>query len=213
MNIVLIGATGYVGSALLREALERGHHVTAVVRHPDKLPSYPQLHVSKIDVYDEEAVAKLAAEHDAVLSAFSPGHADPQLFEHHVQGARSIIAGVKRAGVRLLFVGGAGSLEVAPGLQLVDGPDFPAQWKQTALATREVLTLLRREDGHLRWTFLSPAAELVPGDKTGAFRLGGDTLLANAKGESRITLGDYAAAMLDELETPKHTGRRFSVAQ
>lgn len=192
MKIALIGATGYVGSKLLAEAVGRGHAVTAVTR-------------AVMDVHDTDGLAALLAGHDAVVSAYNPGAADG------LRGARSIIEAAKRAGLRLLAVGGAGSLEVAPSRRLVDEPDFPQQWKAGALATAECLEMLRAEP-ELDWCFLSPAAELVPGERTGRFRLGGDALLKDGEGRSRISLQDYAAALLDELETPRHRRQRFSVA-
>jgi putative NADH-flavin reductase len=211
MKIALIGATGFVGSALLKEALDRSHEVTAIVRHPEKLTPHPKLHAQKGDVYAVEEVARLVAGHDAVISAFNPGWTNPDIYEQQLKGTESIIAGVKKAGVkRLLFVGGAGSLEVKPGVQSVDLPEFPKEWKQGALATREALTLLRREP-QLEWSFLSPSADLFPGKRTGQFRLGKDQLLTDAHGKSHISIQDYAMAMIDEVEHPKHTRQRFTV--
>jgi len=210
MKIALIGATGFVGSAILQEALNRGHEVTAIVRNPEKLPAHPKLHPQKGDVYDEEEVARLAAGHDAVISAFNPGWSNPDIYNQQVKGTRAIISGVKKAGIkRLLFVGGAGSLEVKPGIQSVDLPGFPSEYKQGALATREALTMLRRETG-LEWSFLSPSADVFPGQRTGQFRLGTDQLLKDAKGESRISVQDYAMAMIDEVEKPQHVRQRFT---
>jgi putative NADH-flavin reductase len=211
MKIALIGATGFVGSAILKEALDRSHEVAAIVRNPDKLPPQAKLHPKKGDVYNEDEVLRLVTGHEAVISAFNPGWSNPDIYKQQVKGARSIINGVKKAGVkRLLFVGGAGSLEVKPGVQSVDLPEFPAEYKQGALATREALNLLRKEPG-LDWSFLSPSADLFPGQRTGKFRLGTDQLLADAKGESRISVEDYAMAMIDEVEKPKHIRRRFTV--
>lgn len=211
MKIALIGATGFVGSAILKEALERGHEVTAIVRHPDKLQAHPKLHAKKGDVYSADEVARLVSGHDAVISAFNPGWNDPEIYNHQVKGTESIIKGVKQAGVkRLLFVGGAGSLEVKPGVQSVDLPQFPAEYKQGALATRDALNLLRKETS-LEWSFLSPSADLSPGQRTGKFRLGKDQLLKDAKGESRVSVEDYAVAMLDEVERPAHIRQRFTV--
>jgi len=211
MKIALIGATGFVGSAILKEALDRGHEVAAIVRNPDKLPPHAKLHPKKGDVYNEDEVLRLVTGHDAVISAFNPGWSNPDIYKQQVKGARSIINGVKKAGVkRLLFVGGAGSLEVKPGVQSVDLPGFPTEYKQGALATREALNLLRKEPS-LDWSFLSPSADLFPGQRTGKFRLGTDQLLADAKGESRISVEDYAMAMIDEVEKPKHIRRRFTV--
>ena len=211
MKIVLIGATGFVGSAILKEALDRGHEVTAIVRHPEKLQSRAKLHPQKGDVYNADDVARLVAGHEAVISAFNPGWSNPDIYNQQVKGARSIIDGVKKAGVkRLLFVGGAGSLEVKPGVQSVDLPEFPAEYKQGALATREALNMLRKE-ASLEWSFLSPSADLFPGQRTGTFRLGTDQLLVDAKGKSRISVEDYAMTMIDEVERPKHIHRRFTV--
>ena len=211
MKIALIGATGFVGSAILKEALERGHEVTAIVRHPDKLQAHPKLHAKKGDVYSADEVARLVSGHDAVISAFNPGWNDPEIYNHQVKGTESIIKGVKQAGVkRLLFVGGAGSLEVKPGVQSVDLPQFPAEYKQGALATRDALNMLRKETS-LEWSFLSPSADLSPGQRTGKFPLGKDQLLKDAKGESRVSVEDYAVAMLDEVERPAHIRQRFTV--
>ncbi|MCC4118014.1 NAD(P)-dependent oxidoreductase [Aromatoleum toluclasticum] len=210
MNIVLIGASGFVGSALLKEALARGHRVTAIVSNPAKLAAQPGLETVGADVLDGAALAPRLAGHDAVVSAFS-GHAQADVYGYYVQGMRSIIAAAKQARVpRLLVVGGAGSLEVAPGVQLVDTPEFPAQWKGTAEGAREALKLLRAEP-ELEWTMLSPSAWLEPGERTGRFRLGTDQLLADARGESRISVEDYAVAMIDELERPAYLRRRFTV--
>ncbi len=210
MKIALIGATGFVGSAILQEALNRGHEMTAIVRNPEKLPTHPKLHPQKGNVYNEEEVARLVAGHDAVISAFNPGWSNPDLYNQQVKGTRAIISGVKKAGIkRVLFVGGAGSLEVKPGVQSVDLPGFPSEYKQGALATRDALTMLRQETA-LEWSFLSPSADVFPGQRTGQFRLGTDQLLKDAKGESRISVQDYAMAMIDEVEKPQHVRQRFT---
>ena len=211
MKIALIGATGFVGAAILQEALNRGHEVTAIARNPEKLPAHRNLHGQNTDVYNEDALARCVAGNDAVISAFNPGWSDPDIYNHQVKGSRAIIDGVKKAGIkRLLFVGGAGSLEVKPGVQSVDLPAFPAEYKQGALATREALNMLRQETD-LDWSFLSPSADLFPGQRTGTFRLGTDQLLKDAAGQSRISVQDYAMAMIDEVEKPNHIRRRFTV--
>jgi putative NADH-flavin reductase len=211
MKIALIGATGFVGAAILQEALNRGHEVTAIARNPEKMQGHPKLHAQKGDVYNEEEVARCVAGHDAVISAFNPGWSNPDIYDQQVKGTRAIINGVKKTGIkRLLYVGGAGSLEVKPGVQSVDLPGFPAEYKQGALATREALTMLRQETG-LEWSFLSPSADLFPGQRTGNFRLGTDQLLKDTNGESRISVQDYAMAMIDEVEKSKHIRRRFTV--
>ena len=210
MKIALIGATGFIGSRLLNEALSRNHQVTALVSRPERVPSHPNVTAVRVDVLDQAALAAQFKRHDAVISAFS-GHAQGDIYDYYLQGLRSIIEAVKQADVpSILVVGGAGSLEVAPGVQLVDTPGFPEQWKQSALGAREALNLLRQEP-RLNWTMLSPAAHIEPGSRTGKFRLGTDQLLADAQGESRISLDDFAMAMIDELERPAHSRSRFTV--
>ena len=211
MKIALIGASGFVGTALREEALARGHQVTALVSRPDRLAPAPGLSVAGVDVMDTDALAAALAGHDAVVSAFS-GHAQEDVRGFYLRGVRSIVAAAKRAGVRLLMVGGAGSLEVAPSLQLVDMPDFPAAWKASAEGARDALRLLRDDaDPAFDWTMLSPSALLQPGPRTGRFRLGGDQLLVGPEGRSHVSTGDYAAAMLDEVERPAHRRQRFTV--
>ena len=207
MKIALIGATGYVGSKLLPEALARGHQVSAIVKNTINLP--PQvagLTPVEGDATDAATLAKMVAGHDVVICAFNPGH------DADGTGTRAIVDGVKRAGVnRFLAVGGAGSLSLSSGQRVVDQPDFPAEWKDGALRTAAFLEQLRVEKT-LDWVFLSPAALLAPGERTGRYRVGKNELLRNAQGESRISLEDYAVAMLDEAERPQHHRERFTVA-
>lgn len=210
MKIALIGASGFIGSALRQEALARGHQVTALVTRPDRLAAGPGLTVTQVDVTDTAALAATMAGHDAVLSAFS-GHAQADVLPYYLKGIRSIIAATRKAEVpRLLLVGGAGSLEVAPGKQLLDTPQFPEMYKATAEGARQALQILRDERA-LDWTMLSPSAVIAPGERTGRFRLGGDQLLADAQGNSRISVEDYALAFIDELEKPAHRRQRFTV--
>lgn len=210
MKIALIGAGGYIGSALLTEALARGHQVSALVTRPERLPAHPQLQALKADVFDTAALTAQLAGHAAVLSAFS-GHAQADIRQDYLRGLRSIIAATQHNAQRLLVVGGAGSLEIAPGRQLLDSPDFPAQWRASAEGARDALRLLR-ENKVLDWTMLSPAAMIEPGPRTARFRLGKDQLLVDEKGQSRISTADYAVAMLDELEKAQHRRQRFTVA-
>jgi putative NADH-flavin reductase len=212
VKIALIGATGFIGSRILEEASSRGHEITALVRRPERVPALPGVKASRVDVHDTDALTGLLAGHDAVISAFSTNKDEPDVYESITSGHRSIIEATKKAGVeRLLAVGGAGSLEIAPGCQLIDEPDFPEAWKPGALATREFLYVLRKEP-LLDWTFLSPASMIQPGERTGKFRLGGDQLLVDAEGCSLISVEDYAVAMIDELESPGHSRRRFTLA-
>lgn len=210
MNIALIGASGFIGSGLREEALNRGHKVTALASQPDKLTPQPGLTVVKANVMDTAALAEQLKGVDAVISAFS-GHAQDDVRGYYVKGTKSIIAAVKAARVpRLLVVGGAGSLRVAPDSLMIDTPDFPAEYKTSALGAKDALAILR-EETELNWTMLSPAAEIFPGERTGKFRLGQDDLVVDADGNSRISVQDYAVAMIDELEQPKSERQRFTL--
>lgn len=200
MKIALIGATGNAGACLLKELIRRGHTVTAIVRNPEKVPAHPQVIAKKGDVYDQSGLASLLKGHDAVISSVHFAASDP----------KKLIEAVRASGVkRYLVVGGAGSLEVAPGRKLIDTPEFPAPYKAEAAAGGVFLDLLRAEK-ELEWTFLSPSAMFVAGERTGKFRLGTDQLLTNDKGSS-ISFEDYAIAMVDEIEKPQHVQRRFTV--
>lgn len=210
MKIALIGATGFIGSALLQEALARQHQVTALVAHPEKLQPAENLAVLATDVQDFARLTSQLAGFDAVLSAFS-GHANSDTLGYYVAGIKNIIQASKAAKVaRLLVVGGAGSLEVAPGLQVIDTPNFPPEYKASAEGARQALNLLRAET-ELNWTMLSPSASIAPGQRSGQFRLGSEQLLIDAEGKSHISVQDYALAMLNELELPAHGRQRFTV--
>lgn len=212
MKVALIGASGFVGSRILDEALSRGHEVTAIVRRTERLTTRPGLTPQQADVLEVETLAGLLNGHDAVIAAFNPDQDAGDKYEAMVAGAEAIITATKEAGVRrLLAVGGAGSLEISPGKQVIDQPGFPEEWKPGALGTREFLYLLR-EEPDLEWTFLSPAQMLQPGERTGQFRLGGDQVMVDAEGQCRISVEDYAVAMIDELEEPSHIRQRFCVA-
>lgn len=200
MNVALIGATGNAGSRILAELVRRGHRATAISRNPAKVPALPGVAATAGDVFDAEGLVALVAGHDAVISSVHFTASDP---EKLIQAVRA--SGVKR----YLVVGGAGSLEVAPGLKLIDAPDFPAEYKAEAAAGGAFLELLRAQTD-LDWTFLSPAAMFIPGTRTGRFRLGTDQLLVNEQGSS-ISFEDYAVALIDELERPAHARRRFTV--
>ena len=201
MKIALLGITGNVGTRFAAELLRRGHEVTGIARSPDKVAAQPGLTLRRGDVQDEHNLTPLLTGHDAVIHAVKFESTD----------ARKVIGATRKAGVkRLLVVGGAGSLEVAPGVQFVDTPEFPAIYKPEALAGRDFLNVLRGEK-ELDWTFLSPSALFAPGERTGHFRLGGDQLLVSQKGESSISMEDFAIALADELEKPKHSRQRFTV--
>jgi putative NADH-flavin reductase len=200
MKVALIGASGQVGSRVLGELVDRGHPVTAIVRHPERVAVRAGITVRKGDVFDRTGLVKLLAGHDAVVSSVKFKDSDPPV----------LIQAVKEAGVkRYIVVGGAGSLEIAPGLREVDGPNFPPHVRPEALLGAHFLELLRC--GDLDWTFMSPSRIFFAGERTGKFRLGADQLLVDANGKSSISFEDYALALVDELEKPRHLCRRFTV--
>ncbi|MEI9885871.1 MAG: NAD(P)-dependent oxidoreductase [Rhizomicrobium sp.] len=200
MKVALIGASGNIGSKIAAELLARGHSVTAIARNAGKAP--PGTQAKSVDAADAAALAAVLKGHDAVISSapFAPGLSP------------AIIAAVKQSGVkRYIMVGGAGSLEVAPGKMLKDTLTLPDAVRAILDEAAENLKRLRAEN-ELDWTFFSPAAEIGPGERTGKFRLGGDQLVTGADGKSRISYDDYAIALVDELEQGKHIRRRFTVA-
>lgn len=216
MKIALIGATGFVGSALLAELLSRGHQVTALVRNASTLEAHPQLRTVTADAADPAQVQAAVTGHDAVISAFNAGWANPHLYRDFIAGSRAIVAGTEAAGVRrYLVVGGAGSLYLADGSQLVDAPDFPADYHAGASAARDALREL--QDNHaLDWAFLSPPIAFhagVPNTRTGHYRSGLDQpLMATDGSPGSISAADLAVALVDELERPHHHQQRFTVA-
>jgi hypothetical protein len=212
MKIVVFGITGRIGSRVAKEALDRGHDVTGVARDPSRINLiHPKLRTLKGDVTDGSSVATIAASHDAVVCAVGPSPSDSSI-DVIIKAPGALIDGLRRAGIRrFLVVGGAGSLEVTPGRILLDTPDFPAAWKPVAKAAAEALTQYRKEK-ELEWTYLSPAALIEPGKRTGSYRTGEEKLLTDAKGNSAISMEDFAVAVVDELEKPRHLRQRFTVA-
>ena len=202
MKIALFGASGTIGQRIAQEALRRGHEVTAIVRDPSHVEfQHPQLTVTQGNALNPESVTRVVAGHDVVVSAIGPSQNQPP--PALSEAAHSLLIGVKQAAVkRLLVIGGAGSLEVAPGVQLMDAPDFPAGWKAVAQAHRDALEVYQ-QNNDLDWTYFSPAAFIAPGERTGKYRLGTDQLVTNEQGESRISAEDYAVALLDEIEQPR----------
>lgn len=215
MKVALIGATGFVGSTILKELTQRHHQVTAVARNPQAVKEHHNVIAKKVNVLIEAEVAEAVKGHDAVISAYNAGWSNPDLYNEFLQGSGAIQEGVKRAGVkRLLVIGGAGSLYVAEGVQKVDTPDFPSEWKAGALAARDYLNIIKKEQD-LDWTFLSPAIEMHPGTsgvRKGQYRTGLDKPVYNEEGRSIISVEDVAVAIVDEIEDPKHIRQRFTVA-
>jgi uncharacterized protein len=208
MNVTLYGGSGQIGSRILNELLRRGHAVKAVARDSGKIAAGSRLTVIAGDVDDVAGIAAASKDADVLVSAYGPGQENP---EKLLSATRSLIGGAKQSGVpRFLFVGGAGSLEVAPGVTLIDSGHLPEQWKGIAIAHRDALQMARASE--INWTCLSPAAFIEPGKRTGKFRLGADRLLADDRGESRISIEDYAMALVDEIENPQHERRRFTIA-
>lgn len=201
MKITVLGASGRAGSEIAKELARRGHQVTGVARNPGRIPSDEGVIAVSGDANDAATLPSLLKGADAVVSAIMFTDTNPE----------TLIGAVKAAGVpRYLVVGGAGSLEAAPGLKVIDTPDFPEIYKAEASAGGRFLDRLRQE-ADLDWTFLSPSAVFDGSERTGQFRLGGDSLLVTADGLSAISFPDYAIAMADEIETPKHSRQRFTV--
>lgn len=214
MKIALIGASGFVGKALLKELESRGHKVTAIARNPDNIEANTTTKVVQADVTDEAALADSLKGNDAVVSAYNAGWTNPNIYEDFLKGSKAIQHAVKKSGVnRFFFIGGGGSLYVAPDTQLVDTPQFPAEWKQGALAARDYLNVLK-EEKDLDWTFLSPSIEMhqgTSGTRKGEYRTGLDNPVFNDEGRSVISVEDMSIAVVDELENPKHIRQRFTV--
>ncbi|WP_339529162.1 NAD(P)-dependent oxidoreductase [Pseudomonas mucidolens] len=200
-KIAIIGATGRAGSQLLEEALRRGHSVTAIARNTGAIAPRPGLTVKQADALDAQALQAAISGNEVVISAA----------HFATLPAEAVIGPVKQAGVqRLLVVGGAGSLLLPDGSRVIDSPDFPAEYKAEASAGAVFLDTLRQEKT-LDWSFLSPSAEFVETERTGTFRLGQDDLLVSNAGRSWISFADFAIALIDEVETPKHSRQRFTV--
>ncbi len=206
MKIVLVGATGQAGSRILKELLERGHSVTAIVREPAKLAARLRLTVVEGDIADEAAVASLSRGADALVSAYGPGPEHPELL---ASATAHLLAAAKESGVpRFIFVGGAGALEVSPGVTLIASGHLPAEWMPIALAHAEALEMARNSG--LNWTCLAPSAYFEAGERTDNFRLGTDMLIMDEQKNSRISFEDFAVALVDELEHPRHERMRFT---
>ncbi len=201
MKVVVLGASGRAGSAIVKELAARGHQVVGVARKPDKIPAGPEIVAVAGDASDAAALSGLIGGADAVISAL-----------HFDVPADTLLAALRQAGVgRLLVTGGAASLEVAPGKRVIDSPDFPADWKAAAMTGIVFLETIRKE-ADIDWTFFSPAALIFEGPRLGRYRIGGDQLVTDAAGESSISFADYAIAMVDELEQHRYSRSRFTAA-
>lgn len=218
-KVALIGASGFVGSAILRELLDRGYQVEALVNHPEKIKvSTPALTVKKVDVSDEKSLTEALRGYDSVISAYNPGWANPNIYEDTLTNYPKILEAAKKAGVkRLLIVGGAGTLFVKPGVRLIDTGTLPEAWVPGVKSLGEFyLNTLMNEDD-IDWVFFSPAGNLGdmgakgPGKRTGVYRLGKDDMIFDKDGNSFISVEDYAKAMVDELAAPAHHKERFTI--
>ncbi len=215
MKVALIGASGFVGSAILNELLQRGYHVAAIVRNPEKIKHAENVSAIKANVLNESEVEKAVKGQEAVISAYNAGWTNPNLYDEYLNGAQAIQAGVKKSGIRrFIVVGGAGSLYIADGVQLLETPQFPEAFRAGASAARDYLNILKNEK-ELDWTFLSPAIEMnqgTSGIRKGTYRTGLDNPVFDANKRSIISVEDIAVAIVDELENPKYIRQRFTVA-
>jgi putative NADH-flavin reductase len=199
MKVAVLGASGRAGSEITKELASRGHSVLAVARKPEAIAAAPGVSAVAGDAADPAALAEVIRGSDAVISAL-----------HFDVAAQTLLSALRQAGVgRLLVTGGAASLEVAPGQRLIDTPDFPEEWKTFAMGGITFLEALRDET-EIDWTFFSPAALIFEGPRTGHYRTGGDQLVVDAAGDSKISFADYAIAMVDELEQHRHGRARFT---
>lgn len=212
-NVVLIGASGFVGTAILNELLHRGNKVTAIVRNPEKITiNDANLAVFKADVSDVEAITNICKGKDAVISAYNPGWTNPDIYEETLKNYPLILKAVKQSGVkRLLCVGGAGTLFCAPGIRVVDAGVIPAEIMGGVKSLGEFYLNSLCNEKEIDWVFFSPAGTLEPGQRTGTFRLGKDDLIVDKNGNSHISVEDYAVAMVDELEQGNHHQERFTI--
>ena len=212
-KIVLIGASGFIGSAILKEALERGHKVVAIVRHPERVKIiHTNLVVKQGDVSSSEIVEEVSKGADAVISAYNPGWKNPNITEETLMVYPKILDGVRMAGVsRFLVVGGAGSLFIQPGKRLMDAGIIPDSFLPPVKALASFYLDILTKEKTIDWVFFSPAGNIAPGERTGKFRLGKDDLVTDTEGKSNISVEDYAVAMIDELEKPAHHRERFTI--
>lgn len=212
-SVVLIGASGFVGNAILNELLSRGHKVTAVVRNPEKINvSNSNLEIVKTDVSDTNVMVEICKGKEAIISAYNPGWANPDIYEETLRNYPLILEAAKRSGAkRLLCVGGAGTLFCAPGLRVVDSGAIPDAIMDGVKSLGEFYLNTLMNEKAIDWIFFSPAGTLEPGKRTGKFRLGKDDLIIDENGISHISVEDYAVAMVDELENPKHHYERFTI--
>jgi putative NADH-flavin reductase len=214
MKVALIGASGFVGTAVLNELLHKGHQVTAIVRNPEKLQAKPDLTIVKADATNVDELAEAVKGNDAVINTFNAGWTNPNLYHDFLNGSKAIQVGVKKSGVkRLLVVGGAGSLFI-DGKQLVDSPEFPAEYKAGATAARDYLNEIKKET-ELDWVFLSPAIEMHPGTsgvRKGTYRKGNESPVFNTEGRSILSVEDLALVIVDEIEQHNHSRERFTAA-
>ncbi len=214
MKVAIIGATGFLGKSLVNEFSNRSHKVTAISRNPVGTDTENITYV-RADVFATESLAEILKGHDIVVSAYNPGWTNPNIYDDAIAGSKAIQEAVKQSGVkRYIYIGGAGSLYIAEGLQLIDTPQFPAEYKAGASAARDYLNIIK-EEKDLDWAFFSPAIEMHQGittGRTGKYRLGLDNPVFDADGRSILSGEDVAVVLADEAENPKHHQQRFTAA-
>lgn len=214
MKVAIIGATGFLGSHLVKEATTRGLEVTAIARNAESITGSKVNKVS-VDVNNVDELARILNGYDVVVSAFNAGWTNPNLYDDFIAGSKAIQQAVKKSGIkRMIVVGGAGSLYIHQGVQLIDTPEFPAEYKPGASAARDYLNILK-EEKDLDWVFFSPAIEMNMGvstGRTGKYRLGKTSPVFDQNQVSKMSGEDVAVVLLDEAENPKHHQEQFTAA-
>ncbi len=212
-KIAIIGASGFIGSAILKEAIGRGYHVKAIVRNPDKIAfRHPKLVIESVDVMDTALLSGKLSDVEAVVSAYNPGWKNPNIVEDTLKGYPSILCAVKKSGInRFLVVGGAGSLYVSPGIQLMDSGAISESFIPIVKSLASFYYDYLLNEKEVDWVYFCPAGDIAPGERTGKFRLGKNDLIVDESGKSRISVEDYAVAMLNELDHPAHHKERMTI--
>jgi putative NADH-flavin reductase len=208
MKVTIIGAGGNIGRRITKEAASRNHDLKLISSKDKSFFGLENVNIEKGDIFDTNALVEILKGSDIVISAYAPPHENTDLI---IDASKSLVEAAKKANIRLIAVGGAGSLKVSENMVLVDAPDFPADYKAIAVSHQKALENIYLQESELNWTNVSPSAYIFEGERTNQFRVGGDFLLANEKGESSISMEDFAVGILNEVESPAYSKKRFTI--